>query len=251
MNLLLDTTVQIDRITGSKERQKAVQDTLKNHRLFCSTYVKGEYYSNIVNDLVTLFSLFLIDKDIGETGKRITERVFGRSQARMAKLYANILTMCNFEVDEIEDSFYLYMDLIQDEFLEDIEQMLDYTKCVRADRQIKYEDSIPYLSPMSCTKNKKNCDICHLWKQSVEQIDKLIKEEKIDNKILEILIVAKKDESNYRGRNCMILGDLIISLEALLDEEKLGICSSNKKDFEPICDSIGIHLAVPDYSWKN
>ena len=42
MNLLLDTTIQIDRITGSKERKKAVEEILKDNRLFCSTYVLGE-----------------------------------------------------------------------------------------------------------------------------------------------------------------------------------------------------------------
>lgn len=250
MNLLLDTTIQIDRITGSKKRQKAVMDTLKDHRLFCSTYVKGEYYSNIINDLVTLFSLFLIDKDAGETGKRITERVFGRSQARVSKLYANILAMCGFNVDEIEDTFYLYIDLIQEDFLEDIEMILDNTKCARAKRQVKYEDGIPYLTVVSCTKDKKICEVCHLWHQSKEQVDKLVKEKIVDDKILDILIAAKNNEENYKGRNCMALGDLVISLEALNYVETMGVCSSNRKDFQPVCDALGIDLAVPDYSYK-
>lgn len=48
----------------------------------------------------------------------------------------------------------------------------------------------------------------------------------------------------------MTLGDTIISLEALKDKRELGICSSNRKDFQPICDAIGVELVVPDYSWK-
>lgn len=250
MNLLLDTTIQIDRITGSKERKRAIMETLKNHKLFCSSYVKGEYYSNTVNDLVTLFGLFLIDRDTGETGKRITERVFGRSQSRMSKLYANILVMCNFNPDEIEDTFYLYIDLIQDEFMTDIEVLLDTTECARADREVKYEDGIPYLPAVHCTKNKNICNICYLWEQFKEQTDKLIKEKTADQKILDILTAARDDAAQYKGRNCMTLGDLIISLEALNHTDKLGVCSSNRKDFQPLCDSIGVDLAVPDYSWK-
>ena len=52
MNLLLDTTIQIDRITGSKERKNAVAAILQDHRLFCSTYVKGEFYSRIDTKLL-------------------------------------------------------------------------------------------------------------------------------------------------------------------------------------------------------
>lgn len=250
MNLLLDTTIQIDRITGSKQRKKAITEILQGHRLLCSTYVKGEFYSNIVNDLVTLFGLFLLDKDIGETGKRISERVFGRSQARMAKLYANILELCSYNVDEIEDTFSLYIDLIQDEFMIDIECLLDQTKCARAQRQVKYEDERPYLSSVHCTKNHKICEVCQLWKQSKEQIDKILQKHLVDDKILELLRQAEADESKYRGRNCMTLGDTVIVLEAVHCKELTGICSSNRKDFLPICESVGAKLAVPDYSWK-
>lgn len=169
MNLLLDTTIQIDRITGSKERKNAVNKVLKDNKLFCSKYVLGEYYSNIVNNLITLYNLFLIDKDIGETGKRINERVFGRDQARVAKLYANILTMCEFDIEEVENTFLLYIDLIQDEFYLDLEEMIDITNCPRAEAKVIFED----------------------------------------------------------------------------------ICSSNKKDFQPICNAIGLELISPDYSWKN
>ncbi|MDE7310381.1 MAG: hypothetical protein K2N87_01985 [Eubacterium sp.] len=48
----------------------------------------------------------------------------------------------------------------------------------------------------------------------------------------------------------MALGDVVITLEAVHFEEDTGVCSSNKKDFQPICDSVGVELAVPDYSWK-
>lgn len=251
MNLLLDTTIQIDRITGSKERKSAVAAILKDHTLYCSTYVKGEFYSNLVNDLVTLFGLFLLDRDIGETGKRISERVFGRSQARIAKLYANLLEMCNYNVDEVEDSFYLYMDIIQDEFLADIEKWIDYTKCPRAQRKVRYEDGIPYLSSVHCTKTNQICEICQFWKKSGQQVGQIIKKHLVDDKILEILKKAAKDESMYRGRNCMALGDVVIALEAAHCEEKTGVCSSNRKDFQPICESIGVALSVPDYSWKS
>ena len=157
MNLLLDTTIQIDRITGSKERKKAIQDVLQGHRLFCSTYVKGEFYSNIVNDLLTLFGLILLD----------------------------------------------------DEFMADIEKLLDTTKCARAKQQVILEDKVPYLSRISCTKAKEICGICPFWERSGAQIRQILEEEDIDGKVIKILKKAQNDTDQYRGRNCMILGDTI------------------------------------------
>lgn len=250
MDLLLDTTIQIDRITGTKERQRAIRETLEGNALFCSTYVLGEYYSNIVNDLVTLYGLFLIDKNPTETMKRITERVFGRGQSRVTKLFANILSLCDSNIEEIEDTFLLYMDLIQDEFYTDVQKILDTTQCARANRKIEYEDDVPFLPVVNCTKEKEMCKICPFWKESILEIEKIIEMDGIGEKVKNILTKARNNEKEYRGKNCWTLGDVIISLEALKDRETLGVCSSNKKDFQPICDAIGIELAVPDYSWK-
>lgn len=251
MDLLLDTTIQIDRIIGSKDRKKSINKLLKDNKLFCSTYVLGEYYTNIVADFVTLYSLFLMDKNIGETGKRINEVVFGRSQSRVAKLYANILAMCEFDIEEIEDSFLLYMDLIQDEFFLNLEEVINTTDCPRANKKIVFEDERPILSQVSCTKNKEICSVCQLWAQSKDEIKNLVASSAVDEKIRDILNAAQLDEKNYRGKNCMTLGDTIISLEACKNERDLVICSSNKKDFQPICDAIGVDLVSPDYSWKN
>lgn len=250
MNILLDTTMQIDRITGSKERKKAIEDVLKGNDLFCSTYVLGEYYSNLVNDFVTLYGLFLIDKNVAETGKRINERIFGRSQSRVAKIYFNILELCDRNIDEIDDTFSLYVDLIQDDFYYGIKEMLNTTKCARADRKIEYEDGIPILQPVQCTKEKEICDICSFWRECEQALVQILKANEVDKKIKEIIYSAKKNEKEFRGRNCMTLGDTIISIEALEAEQKMAVCTSNKKDFKPICEAIGVETVTPDYSWK-
>lgn len=250
MELLLDTTIQIDRITGSKERKKEIDKVLRGNQLYSSTYVLGEYNSNVVNDFVTLYGLFLMNKDMGETGKLITERVFGRSQGRVSKLYANILSMCNFDVNEVEDTFQLYVDLIQDEFFMDLEEVLDKTKCVRAKRKIKEEDGVPILSDASCRKCKEVCDVCLLWREAKLEIEQITSSKEIDERIVNILYAAKEKEQEYRGDNCKTLGDAVIAIEAKKSRYELGICSSNRKDFQPICDAIGMGLVAPDYSWK-
>lgn len=251
MDLFLDTTIQIDQVTGSKKRKEEVEKVLKDNDLYCSAYVLGEYYATVVSDLVTLYGLFLLDKDIGETGKRITEMVFGRSQPRVAKLYANILAMCKFDVDEVEDTFLLSMDLIQDEFSRNLKKMVDRTKCARAGRKIIYEDGVPVLPDIPCRKNKKICGICQFWQEAGREIGQITESEEIDEKIVTILCAAKVDEREYRGNNCRTLGDTVISVEAKNSGIGLKMCSSNKKDFQPLCNAIGLESVVPDYSWKN
>lgn len=251
MNILLDTTIQIDRITGSKERIEKVNAVLEGNDLYCTTYVLGEYYNNIINDFIALFSLFLTYKDIGETGKHITENLFGRRQARVSKLYANIISAADSNLGEMEDVFRLQLDILQESFYSKIQDVIDKTGCARAKTEIVYEDGIPVLTPpISCRKREEKCDICQLWRDSIEEIDRIIADGKVSDRILKILNSAKEDESNYRGQNCMALGDIIICLEALKDSKEMAVCSSNKSDFKPICDLLGIELVVPDYSFK-
>ena len=250
MELFLDTTIQIDRVTGSNERKEEIEKVLKGNKLYCSSYVLGEYYATAVSDLVTLYGLFLLDKDIGETGKRITERVFGRSQPRVAKLYANILSICKFDVDEVEDTFLLYMDLIQDEFYRNLEEVADRTKCARAKRRITYEDGIPALPEVKCRKDKKVCGICEFWQEAGQELGQITASKEIDRKIRGVLCAAKMDEREYQGNNCKTLGDTVITIEAKKGGNGRKVCTSNKKDFQPLCNAIGLGLAVPDYSWK-
>lgn len=250
MNLLLDTTIQIDRITGSKERKQSLENVLNGNELYCSTYVLGEYYNTIIKDFVTLFALFLYDRNIGETGKRITERAFGRSQSRMSKLYWNIVSIGDWDAEKVEDSFRLYAELLLDEFYINLKEVFDTTACARSKREIIFEDDVPMLPKVSCTKKEKICDVCSLWKKSEKEIDKIIKEKKVDGKIRDILLLARENEKEYLGNHCMTLGDIIICLEAFTNEIDLGVCSSNKSDFKVICDTIGLDLIAPDYSMK-
>lgn len=251
MNLLLDTTIQIDRITGSNERKAAVEKVLSGNELFCSTYVLGEYMGNIVNDLVTLYALYQQTGDVGETGKRITERVFDRRQGRVSKLYANILDLCNFQVDEISDTFELYIDTLQDDFYDGIaSELFDTTNCAKAKRKVIWEDGIPVLQAVSCTQKTDICQICDFWEQHQGEADKLLTEDSIKSNIKEILAKGKNRPEQYRGDHCKTLGDTIISLEALEAPCDMGVCSSNRRDFEPICDAIGVEFVSPDYSHR-
>lgn len=102
MKAHLDTTIQIDRIFGSNKRKNRISDVLEGKELVTSTYVLGEYYNNIINDYITLYNIFLQEKDIEQTGCRITEKVFGRRQGRMFKLFNDLAARCDYDLEMIE-----------------------------------------------------------------------------------------------------------------------------------------------------
>ena len=128
--------------------------------------------------------------------------------------------------------------------------MLDTTQCARAKRKIEYEDGVPVLPLVTCSKEKKICEICSFWKDAIPEIEKIVEADGIEEKIKSIFSKAKNNKKDYQGKHCWTLGDAIITIEALKGLEIPRVCSSNKKDFQPICEALGVELVAPDYSWK-
>lgn len=112
MKALLDTTIQIDRIFGSDMRIGRINQILNGKELISTTYVLGECYKNIVNDFVTLYNIFLQENSIVQTGCRITENIFGRKQGRMFKLFNNIASNCDYDIELIKDNLDNYLNLL-------------------------------------------------------------------------------------------------------------------------------------------
>lgn len=73
---------------------------------------------------------------------------------------------------------------------------------------------------------------------------------KINQKFADILHKGKNKIEELKGNNCRDIGDVIICLETKELKKDFAVCSSNKKDFEPICDCLNIDLRSPDYREK-
>ncbi len=247
MKLHLDTTIQIDRILGSDKRKNRISDILEGKELITSTYVLGEYFNNIVNDYITLYHIFLQERNIKQTGCRITEKAFGRSQGRMFKLFHDLASCCDYDLEMIEYNLDSYLKILIDRFYEGIEEeLLDETECNRAKAKIVFEDGIPRLESIKCSKEKNQCKICEFWQKRRELLEELLKNDAYDENLKNIVKEALQENKNFKGRNCSKLGDTIIAAE-VIGKEDAGVCSSNAKDFKPICDTFQIPLLVPDY----
>lgn len=247
MKAHLDTTIQIDRIFGSDKRKNRISDVLEGKELITSTYVLGEYFNNIVNDYITLYHIFLQERNVEQTGCRITEKAFGRSQGRMFKLFNNLAAHCDYDMELIEYNLDNYLQILIGRFHEGIEgELLDETECNRAKAKVIYDEGIPRLESIKCSKEKNQCKICEFWKKRSEALEELLENNDYDEKLKNIIREALQTSKNFKGRNCGKLGDTIIAAE-IMGKEDVGVCSSNAKDFEPICDTFKIPLVVPDY----
>lgn len=247
MRTLLDTTIQIDRILGSDKRKQRIKEILSGKELCSTTYVLGEYYKNIINDYITLYNIFLIENDIKQTNCRITENIFGRSVGRMAKLFSNLIDICDYDLELIKDNLDNYLVLLQERFLDDIDVVLNETNCNKAKAKVVYEDGIPKLESIRCSKQMKQCEICEFWTARKQALDLLLKSKEYPDELKKIISSGIDNGDCFKGNNCMSLGDTVIAAEAW-GKEEMSICSSNKKDFQPICDALKIKLCVPDYS---
>lgn len=246
MKALLDTTIQIDRILGSDNRKNSIDKVLKGKELVSTTYVLGEFYKNIINDYITLYNIFLQENDIKQTGCRITENVFGRSQGRISKLFHNLAANCDYDLELIKDNLDNYLHILIERFNEELVDILDETKCNRSNASVVYEDGVPKLENISCTKKSNQCQICEFWEKRKEKLQLLLDDDKYDKELKDIIKEALNNSNNFKGQNCWKLGDTIIASEAM-GLKNIVVCSSNKKDFELICNLLGVKFISPNY----
>lgn len=67
-----------------------------------------------------------------------------------------------------------------------------------------------------------------------------------EEKVEAVLKEIQQGHYNVKGNNCRTLGDAVIVLEALDGDGE--ICTTNRKDFSPLCELFQVELQSPDYT---
>ena len=86
--LFLETTAQIDRIIGEKERRDAIRRDISGRTVSTSGHVLGEFNKTLMRDAVTFRDLLISSESVGEAIKRL--RTFDRSYPRTVDLLATL-----------------------------------------------------------------------------------------------------------------------------------------------------------------
>jgi len=241
LEVLLDTTIQIDRIF-KRNKKEVIREYLKDHECGSSTYVLGEFKNNIIKDCISLCCIIQMEDSLSEVRKNINERVFGRSFQRMYYIFDDLCDLYDDQYELIREELYTYSKRLERRFYYGISRkLLDETECHRAKAQIIYEENVVKLVGIGCTKRNDFCQICKFLEKNKDIISGLENKESLSDKIKKALFAIKEDDGKAKGNICRSLGDCIIALEAL-NTKKKAVYTSNIKDFKPICEYIGVEI---------
>lgn len=241
MEILLDTTAQIDRIF-MRERKEKIEKIISQNNCGSSTFVLGEFKNNIIKDCLALYNIIQMEEDISGVRKRINETVFNRSFQRMYYIYGDLCDLYDNDYELIKEEMKTYAKRLERRFLYGIDKnLLNRTDCHRAKAQICIDGSKAELKGIGCRKTDDLCHSCEFWSNNCKKVEGLETATNLDPKNKNALTKLVSDQVELKGNICKSMGDCIISLEALETENKM-VCTTNVKDFKPICDYIGVNI---------
>lgn len=241
MEILLDTTVQIERIFKRK-RKAEIEKTITSNNCGSSTYVFGEFKRSIVKDFVTLYNIMQIEEDLAGVRDHINDTVFHRSFQRIYYIFNDLCKLYNDDYELIKEELSFYPKRLERRFYYGLKSpLMNETDCHRAKAQVIFTSENALIQGVECSKKDNFCNSCNFWEKYKHFISGLEYKDSLQKDFKTILCKVLNGEEPLKGNICKRMGDCIIALEALQTDGKK-VCTTNKKDFEPICEHIGVKL---------
>lgn len=257
--LFLDTTIQIERVVGSRARQAVLHRELAGYRLMTSTYVLGEYLRALVRDAIYLHRLVLEQEHLDDVVTAIAQHINKREASRMLLLWANVRREGIYGRGHIADQLEAYITggLLR-RFMFGVVTLLDTTECGLAQERAQpfRAGSAPdlqdrYRLRAQCIRHVKECALAERlaeWQENVRRINQVLSDSQ-ERACLRRQALARTallagqiltDPVLARGRNCTrYLGDMVIALELPPD---VPLYTTNRKHFEPLLKVLGKRL---------
>jgi hypothetical protein len=237
--VFMETTAQADKFLGIEKKKQYIKDLCAGKKIVSSTYVLGEFKANFLKDATTLYNLVYDSDTLGEAIIRFEETYSSRINKRMNKLFGNIINeLDSKDKNEVLDRLEIYIeDILIKRFKTGVDKVLiNNTDCLRSIAIPQKVSNVWKLDVKCSQKPIPKCKINEfLLKENIDELKKITtlpcELSKVENTIGELCNNTKKPY----GNNCRTLGDVIISLESPKDS---CILTSNKKDFEPICNCL-------------
>lgn len=236
----LDSSVILTRDFGYDSEKNIIDHLIQDAEKYASRYAKMEIWRTFLKDAIYLHSLVLEEKNLPNVLQRISSIGFRpRIKDRCIKLLAKVSDDFRLRVEDATARLELLIEGMENLLFNDVHLLSTGTCCPLAEEKVQKETE-GYTLNTRCTRHEPDCKVAPFFMKKAQTIDKLkqyLEANKIDHlkKLIELLNKIRENPEIAKGRNCMILGDLIICMDAL---NGLEIFSTNVKDFEPICSAL-------------
>lgn len=242
--VFLETTIQADRNFSHRANRNKIKESLDGKELISSTYVIGELINNFLKNTIAFYTLLVESETTNEALSRFGEKFYStRQYNRIIKIFSSITEDGNMQKEDVLDRLdILIEDTMINRFQNDLNILSNETKCTRAVTRPIKEDGLWHIKfecrkkPKPLCKIKEFIDKNKITFEAIETIDA----KSLENCINLIKKINCGEELPY-GKACWNIGDAIICHES--PNEAL-IFTTNKKDFDPICQTIGKKLFV-------
>jgi hypothetical protein len=243
--VFLDTTIQIERVTGTRSRQAEIAQALTGVQVLTSTYVLGEYLRTLVQDAIVLYNLVLKSEELFDVETQIAHLLNKRSASRCLLLWAALHRSGIYERSKLLRTLRIYLEHgLVNRFMTGVDEVLDTTACGLA-RERPVPHGATFHLRTQCTRRVRECDLVArlLAQQPMIRIlaDGLKDHSEVALARMAALCSQILDDPDIaRGRNCTwYLGDLVIALEMPADA---ALYTTNQRHFEPLCELLGKQL---------
>lgn len=246
--VFLDTTIQIERVTGTRSRQAEIAQALAGVEVVTSTYVLGEYLRTLVRDAIVLYNLVLKSEELFDVETQIAHLLNKRSASRCLLLWAALHRSGIYDRAKLLRTLHIYLQHgLVNRFMTGVTEVLDTTACGLAQ-----ERPVPHGATFQlrtqCTRRVLECDLVARLLEQKPMIRILadgLKEhsETALARMADLCSQILDDPDIARGRNCTwYLGDLVIALEMPADA---ALYTTNQRHFAPLCELLGKQLYHP------
>ena len=257
--LFLDTTIQIEKVLGRKERKKEIQNNLKGryvrfaHRrlrltVVTSRYVLMEYIRTVVKDFYYIYNVLKEENSVEEAIDRIADEVRGLlSLKRCLKIINRIYhSRGNNRQDrrELIKHFERYISVsLPRIFSKNVDEVLNLIDCDISRMEFSQWDASK-TPVFHCNRSKAKCRLVDFFKARKVEFNliwsSLRKFPKKDRQLQEservLGEIIELEQKILGERNCWSLGDVIIAIT--MPPECL-MYTTNKKHFQILTEALG------------
>lgn len=246
--VFLDTTIQIERVTGTSKRQAEIAQALTGVQVLTSTYVLGEYLRTLVQDAIVLYNLVLKSEDLFDVETEIAHLFNKRSASRCLLLWAALHRSGIYDRAKLLRTLRIYLQHgLINRFMTGVDEVLDSTACGLA-RERPVPHGATFQLRTQCTRRVLECELVARLQAQPAMIRTLADglqghPEAALARMADLCSQILADPDIARGRNCTwYLGDLVIALEMPADA---ALYTTNQRHFAPLCELLGKQLYDP------